>query len=257
MGLTSGVRNHVCSVAAGWGAGPEGLRGHSPDCECVRCLPVAWGNWLSGLDSWDWWLTITFRDTRWEWDYHWHRPIRVPMTDGPLRPPLLSRQGLVSRFGPDPRLDCRQSAHLPTAAEQWRRVRTYLHALEWKGAVTSGRPVSWVAVEEFGRVSGRFHVHALIAGVAYLNREEWFKRALDQFGRTRIEPFDPGKAAAFYAAKYAAKALGELHLGGVLPGCDLNRFEDRRGASGGRIVVAPSDRRPQALYNQTLTRWHR
>jgi hypothetical protein len=200
---------------------------------------------------------MTFRDTRLEWDYRFHRPVRVPMTDRPVRPPVLWQQDLVTRLAPDPRLECRQSADLPTPAEQWRHTRLYLHELEWRGRVTSGRPVGWFAAEEFGKVDRRFHIHFLIAGVAHLDRTEWWKRAFDRFGRVHIDAFDPRKAAPFYAAKYAAKTLGELHFGGTLQACDLNEFENRPGVSGGRIVIARVDRRFRARYDLTMPRWHR
>lgn len=95
---------------------------------------------------------------------------------------------------------------------------------EWLADIErmAGAPIGWVLAEEFGRVGGRWHCHALISDVADLSRKFWWSEAHRRFGRTRIEPFDPDRGAAFYAAKYAAKALGALHFGGTLRGKNLD-----------------------------------
>ena len=88
----------------------------------------------------------------------------------------------------------------------------------------TSKPVGWVIGEEFGKLGGRYHCHALVTGVADQHRKFWWAEAFRRFGRTRIEPFDPQRAATFYAAKYAAKQLGGLHFGGTLAGKKARRF---------------------------------
>lgn len=92
------------------------------------------------------------------------------------------------------------------------RIDEYLSLLQ----KAASRPIGWVTAEEFGSMGGRLHCHMLIAGVRNLRRKFWWAEAHRRFGRTRIEPFDPTRGAAFYAAKYAAKALGNIHFGGTL-----------------------------------------
>jgi hypothetical protein len=93
--------------------------------------------------------------------------------------------------------------------------------------------------EEFGNIEGRYHCHALVAGVAHLRREEWWEKAFEQFGRTKISPFAAEKGGAFYAAKYAAKRLGALHFGGPLPGGEFSAVLNPSHPVG-RLFVAPS-----------------
>ncbi len=132
-------------------------------------------------------------------------------------------------------------------------------------------PIGWMLAEEFGRIGGRWHCHGLVAGVAHVHRRFWWAEAFRRFGRTAIHPFDPKRAAAFYAAKYAAKALGRIHFGGTLAGKELNRLtyapDGRRSWSDSlkesspavatHGVVAPSANVERDLFRMSLGRWHR
>lgn len=100
-------------------------------------------------------------------------------------------------------------------------------------AQAGGSQVGWVVAEEFGALGGRWHCHGLVCGVSHLSRRFWWAEAFRRFGRTTIEPFDPARAGAFYAAKYAAKALGKIHFGGTLAGVELSRVVQEV------IVLAP------------------
>ena len=120
----------------------------------------------------------------------------------------------------------------------------------------TSRPVGWVIGEEFGKLGGRYHCHALVTGVADQHRKFWWRVAFDQFGRTRIEPFDRERAAAFYAAKYAAKQLGGLHFGGTLAGKRLSDYEVPT-SSGGKQTVVCSAEMPRDFFRLGLGRWHR
>lgn len=135
----------------------------------------------------------------------------------------------------------------------------------------AGKRVGWVIAEEFGALGGRWHAHGLICGVSHLPRGFWWNEAYRRFGRTRIEPFDPARAGAFYAAKYAAKALGKIHFGGTLNGVELSRvvrpggvrrtWADSLTESSNAVhthsVIAPSANLERTFFRLGLRRWHR
>ena len=135
----------------------------------------------------------------------------------------------------------------------------------------AGKPIGWLVAEEFGAVGGRWHCHALICGVSHLRRQFWWDEAFRRFGRTRIEPFDPARAGAFYAAKYAAKALGAIHFGGTLAGVELSRVVRPEGIrrswadsltesslpSRTHAVTSPSANIEKGFFRLGLGRWHR
>src|ERR1700730_520093 len=85
-------------------------------------------------------------------------------------------------------------------------------------AAVCGKQIGWILAEEFGRIGGRYHCHMLVTGVGKERRTFWWNEAFRRFGRSEIRPFDPRKAAAFYAAKYAAKQLGQIQFGGLPAG---------------------------------------
>lgn len=132
------------------------------------------------------------------------------------------------------------------------RIKEYFGLIQ-RGA---SKPIGWVIAEEFGRLGGRYHCHALLTGVADLYRKFWWAEAFRRFGRTLIEPFDRERAAAFYAAKYEAKQLGGLHFGGTLSGIELSDLEIPS-SSGGRQTVTASVDLPKAYFRLGLGRWHR
>jgi len=132
------------------------------------------------------------------------------------------------------------------------RIREYFGLVQ-RGA---SKPIGWVVAEEFGRLGGRYHCHALVTGVSDLWRKFWWAEAFRRFGRTLIDPFDRERAAAFYAAKYEAKQLGGLHFGGTLAGKRLSDFEIPI-PSGGKHVIVASDQLPGDYFRLGLGRWHR
>jgi hypothetical protein len=148
-----------------------------------------------------------------------------------------------------------------------------MHAIsEWLADLEAqaGKPIGWVIAEEFGALAGRWHCHGLISGTSHLHRKFWWAEALRRFGRNRIDPFDPERAGVFYAAKYAAKALGMLHFGGTLAGVELSRvvrdgfrrsWADSLTADSEPVcthgIVAPSANVGREFYRMGLGRWHR
>jgi hypothetical protein len=55
-----------------------------------------------------------------------------------------------------------------------------------------------------------------VSGVDRLSRRFWWKVAYEQFGRTRIEPFDYERGGAYYVAMNGLSEHGELYFGGKL-----------------------------------------
>jgi hypothetical protein len=132
------------------------------------------------------------------------------------------------------------------------RLGDYFHLVQR----AASEPVGWVIAEEFGKLGGRYHCHALVAGVADQYRKFWWAEAFRRFGRTRIEPFDRERAATFYAAKYLNKQLGGLHFGGTLAGVVLSDCEIPSSASGKQTVMHSAEL-PKEFYRLGLGRWHR
>src|SRR5215469_14141333 len=170
-------------------------------------LALAYGQFLAKLVPWDWFINpISFRD---DWRKA-HRPLESQLTvhQQALIPGM--RQRKRDRYGwhPSPPLGppCPDEG-LSYIAESFADMQR-----------EAGRPIGWMIAEEFGRLGGRFHCHALVVGVSGLRRDFWWLEAFRRFGRTRIEAFDRDRGAVFYAAKYAAKELGALHFGGTLAG---------------------------------------
>jgi hypothetical protein len=120
----------------------------------------------------------------------------------------------------------------------------------------AGRSIGWVIAEEFGRLGGRYHCHALISGVQHLSRQFWQREAYRCFGQTRIELFDPKRDGAFYVAKYEGRLTGHIHFGGCLRGVDLSKCEQSHSEGGGRDrTVSPP--LPSRFYRRCWHGWHR
>jgi hypothetical protein len=183
-------------------------------------LPNAFGEFITGLATWAWFVTITFKN------------------DAPSRDAAL------------------------------KAIKEWLADIQ---AAAGARSIGWVVAEEFGRVGGRWHCHLLVSGVSALRRQFWWREAFRRFGRTRIEPFDPDRAAAFYAAKYAAKSFGGIHFGGALGDRELHRlahspdgrryWEDSLSESSQPTtthgVIVPSANVERLFFRLGLRRWHR
>ncbi|MGH9353138.1 MAG: rolling circle replication-associated protein [Terriglobia bacterium] len=174
-------------------------------------IAPAFGQFIAGLASWDWFVTITFRNA-------------------------------VS------------NPHAVVAA-----IKEWLANVEMMASARMG----YLLAEEFGGLGGRFHCHLLVAGVAALRRDFWWREAFRRFGRTEIKPFNPEQGAAYYAAKYAAKSLGNLHFGGAFRGCEVRREENNFELKGVEVVskrgseVVSSDALPRDFFHMGLGRWHR
>ena len=155
----------------------------------------------------------------------------------------------------------------PCSDGAMKRIGEWLADLE----AHAGNSIGWVIAEEFGALGGRWHCHGLIYGVSHLHRRFWWAEAFRRFGRTRIDPFDRARAGAFYAAKYAAKALGTIHFGGTLDGVELSHVVRPDGArrswadsltkssapSRTHMVISPSANIEKDFFRLGLRSWHR
>lgn len=115
------------------------------------------------------------------------------------------------------------------------------------------RKIGWVLVLDQGRIGGRIHAHALVAGVMHLDRGEWWNRAYNQFGRARIDLYEEREGGAQYVAKHAMTETGEIYFGGGL----LETHSSAQPQPVGRLVVARSADVPSSLFHMTLRKGHR
>lgn len=214
-----------------------------------RELANAFGSFIGALAEWDWFINpITFRDRGSPTSAHVSSPRPLVRSENrTLHEPDLR----FACWSPSTRYNIRHGPPVPEAALA--NILRYLGDLQ----IAAGKPIGWVIGEEFGRIGGRYHCHLLVAGVRELRRDVWWERGFQQFGRIRIEPFDPTRAAAFYTAKYAAKQLGGLHFGGTLAGVNLDALGAPKLRNGRGVVVVRSAALPRKFFHLCLPRRHR
>jgi hypothetical protein len=238
----------------------ESIRRNSSDSLYRQQLAPAFGNFIAfNLCDWDWFFNpISCRDRHPDLE-------RNQKTGQERRYRSTGNVGGVKFFVPDPQLKAwvpdfrgRREPAAPVPDLALAEIKDYLFELQ----EAAGQPISWIIAEEFGRVGGRFHCHLLVAGVRHLRRDEWWAKAFERFGRTRIEPFNPEQGAAFYCAKYAAKQLGALHFGGPLQGEPFTAVL-KPGPKVGRETVTPSPEMPRdefrrsEFYPRGFSSWRR
>jgi hypothetical protein len=212
-----------------------------------QLLAREFGDFIASLCPWDWFINpISFRDRHPDLE-------RDPETGEPRIYHSVGNVGNVSYFPPDPCLKGwlpdykgRKSPAPPVKDLALIEIKDYLFELQ----EAAEQPITWMIAEEFGTVSGRHHCHLLVAGVGHVRRDQWWKIAFERFGRTRIEPFDREKAAAFYCAKYAAKQLGMIHFGGPRPGQSYTAVLTPGPEVGRNLVVGSADM-PRAEFRRT------
>lgn len=202
-----------------------------------RLVP-ALGEFIETAARWSSYCTFTVRDG--EPDEYQVKP--------------LTRSGIYSRHQPDPRLQSWEPssrydslARLPSQNSALPKVEGFLLELQEE----AGRAIGWMISESFGRVGGRWHCHALIAGVSHINMFAWWRRALERFGRCKISKFREAGGAGYYMARNALGPGGDFHIGGKL--FDVVR-PTLAPSQIGRVVVAKSADVPSALFHMTLGR---
>ena len=195
--------------------------GHPLECSCKRCCTQVLGAWFDEVGrktesgGWDCFVTITYRTP-------WH-----PWRSGfPL--------SVSSRPSPE------FGIHL---------FESFVGQIE----AGLGARVEYVVVDQYGKLNGRFHQHALLAapGLEHYPRHEMEAWLIGNAGYSRVLPFKRG--AAYYLARFA--------------GCDLQAadWKVRLGEDGMRldaepkrgIVVACSAEVPGRLFHQCLPRRRR
>ncbi len=109
---------------------------------------------------------------------------------------------LTFRYDPTPRAALR-------AFHTWLDQSEFWYRSDYYGFV----------VTEDGRLNGRTHLHALMGTLGHLEayRKELWREWHQRFGRARLEPYDKGKGASGYIAKYITKELGEWEVIGSWP----------------------------------------
>lgn len=163
-------------------------------------LGQAWGEYLSGLASWDWWVTLTFRDP-------------VPshsVTD-------LSCHGWFFRGKwrfPDP-----SSCMTPRS---WNRPGWTYAKRGWRDALAAlpGPAVGtfpWVRAFEIQKWRGAPHIHALVGGLDSKRYAEFGTWWWQKYGFCKVEEYDPARGAGYYLCKYVAKTFGDIEFGPYFP----------------------------------------
>jgi hypothetical protein len=211
-----------------------------------RKLPRDLGKFIAGLPAWDRFVTVTLRNREPQREEAWERGrLRRKANVTICKPdPQLVRYEPSSRYS---RADCP-----PTPQVVLWKIKDWLTDVE----KAAGKPIGWVLAEEFGRQGSRYHCHLLITGVQRLSRRFWQREAYRRFGHTSIEPYDPGRGAAHYVAKYSGRTLGEIHFGGTLAGRDLSECVKSHSKGGCRdVTVSPPF--PKGCFHMCLSRRHR
>lgn len=214
-------------------------------------LVFSYGNFLASLIHDGWWVTITLRDRSQPFTtrHHGRRTLRGKIRrhyrDCRIR--YGQPDGKIKAWRPATKLNLPYS---PFTHQILSEVYLFMEFLQ----ASAGVPIGYIVAEEIGELNGRWHLHLLISGVSDLRRKIWWSAAFQIWGRSRIDLYDPQRAAAFYAAKYAAKQLGAIHLGGTLRGASMDACEERRSgiSVGGRDVVC-SDSMPSDFYHSPVT----
>ncbi len=216
----------------------------------AKKLPEAFGEFIAGLAPWSWFVNpLTLRNEN--------------ADSQRSHPGILMQNGKYAFYEPDPRIESwrptsrhSSTSGIPNPYLAVARINSWLADM----GVMARRPIGWVLAEEFGRIGGRWHCHILISEVSHLSRRYWWTEAFRRFGYTRIDVFDPARGAAFYAAKYASNAVGNIHFGGTLAGRNLSVMEQPTlpGSynNGGREIVRSPDM-AQEFFKRALRRWHR
>src|SRR5487761_495504 len=219
--------------------------------ETRRQVVYRYGNFLASLiPIGGWWATITIRDRS--------------QTFKTRRNSKRTLRGKIRRHYRDCHI---RYGHQDAKIEAWRpaskvnrlwnpfthkilaEVRLFMEFLE----ASVGAPTGYIIAEEIGELNGRWHLHLLISGVpADIRRKNWRSASFQIRGRMQIEPYDPRRAAAFYAAKYAAKQLGAIHLCGTLRGALMDACETPRGVAVGGQDVVCSDSMPSDFFHSPV-----
>lgn len=139
-----------------------------------------WGRWLSGLYPWDWFVTMTFRDTYagvGDWK---------------------SRNGHRGRT--------RTRVGWSAAKRAW------LHFVrECEGRIGQPGSLVWARFFEVQR-RGVPHIHALVGRTGKLRRMDLVDWCWKHYGIARIYAYNPKLGAGYYITKYVTKAIADVEF---------------------------------------------
>ncbi len=132
----------------------------------------AWADWLSENWEWEWYVTLTFRE----------------------------------------------SVGVRRANSLWQ--------LWYKQLVgETKKDVQYVRFEEWQRLRGVPHYHALMLNVKHVRRVKWNDRWAALAGWARVQKYDSNRGAAYYVSKYVVKDMGNIRFSDSLQ--DYAKWSDR------------------------------
>ena len=165
-------------------------------------IPDAFGEWISGMAEWRWFVTMTFRD-----------PARTLDTKAPQLQTMIGPGSDIplkrmKNSNPGPRM-------ADVSGTSWTKpgIR-YANRAWWDFLTASNRnsPIDdrkWVRVMEYHKFRGVPHIHALITETSGSPRRmEMVDWAWKHYGMARVLEYDPELGAAHYLGKYLLKDEG-------------------------------------------------
>jgi len=167
---------------------------NSIECKQVKpSLRETWAEWLNGY-SWDWWVTLTFRDkvtrktANRKWN-KWFRALEKELDDkvGYFRCTELQKHREVLHF---------HSLMLNLARLHTRTLGNWL-----KAEKVLKKAISSPSTEEIEQLAVRFY---------------WMDQWNEIAGFARIYKYDPTRGAHHYLCKYITKEHSDYKLGGCI-----------------------------------------
>ena len=175
----------------------------TPDPEEVR---NAFGEWVSELAVWEWFVTLTFRDLEKRTATKSAQAVRLPEPDSlvPLRSPRNTRQS--------PRM-------AEKSGTTWTKPGWAYAKRAWQEFLKASAPAidrrKWIRVFEIQKHRGIVHIHALVSETAGSPRRmDMVGWGWNHYGITRVLAYDPRLGAAHYLGKYLTKEMFDLEFGG-------------------------------------------
>jgi len=134
----------------------------------------AWGDWVKSLDTWQWYVTLTFK-------------------------PIKDKRLLDSGFN---------LAGMITARKAW---KSFIGEIVQQSGIFYGA-LSYVRTIEFQKWRGAAHIHALV-GETGGDLREFRKWSWEKYGWNKIYAYVPDKGAEHYITKYIVKDLQDIEFG--------------------------------------------
>ena len=196
-------------------------------------IPDAWGQWISNMAPWRWFVTMTFREVELTNVTKAPQKTRAPQSEIPLKTSKNTRTAPRLSAGVEPLfvngIQVKQAQPL-LSHESRNKLResdmVYEHSTAytkpgwayakraWREFVRASAPPiddrQWVRVFELQRYRGVPHIHALMtASEGSPKRMDMVDWGWHKFGTTRVHEYDPKLGAAHYLGKYLLKDYGK------------------------------------------------